>query len=84
MDKPADDAPRFAQGDLKYPAHFELEAQGWTYQNSNGTCKRCRERHEWWTKVEDGNLHWQLFNRRTTQLHKETCTGYVPPDSVQV
>jgi hypothetical protein len=76
MDKPADDRPRFAQGDLKCPVHFELEALGWTY-NSVGICKWCKARHEWWTKVVDGVLQWQMFNRRTTQLHKETCTGSV-------
>jgi hypothetical protein len=69
-----DKVPRWPQGDIKHPSHFELEAQGWRRGDwPYKTCERCGQPCEWWIKPQDERGNWTLFNKRTTQLHQETC-----------
>ena len=61
---------RFSNGDRKYPAHVELEKQGWIRGDyPNRRCKYCGRIGEWWGRAPIGSGGWTLFNPHSTTKH---------------
>lgn len=73
MDEPFQ---RFPNGDRKFTSHIELEKQGWHRgDHPNRKCRDCGDMCEWWGKGPTESRKWELFNVRTTTMHKETCSA---------